>query len=203
MCLVKSCEAREALRLVRSQHQGTIDQLESTHSLLLKAERRLARSQSATVAKMEGKPVPSPTPTGASTPTNGAPTANGTASTSDANAAHAIVPGLAAPNAEEVDDLRRVVESRAVELDELRKDRVALKMELDALKVKLKDLRPEDVIDSEPFKLLQSHVQHLAVEAETKKAELDRVQREADELRENGEAFRQTAVVSIQLSSLS
>lgn len=145
---------------------------------------------------MEGKPPPSPTPTGASTPTNGVPTANGSASTSDLSAHHAIIPGLAAPNAEEVDDLRRLVESRAVELDGLRKERVALKLELDGLKVRLKDLRMEDVVESEPFKLLQSHVQHLVHEAEGKKAELERVQKEADELRENGEAFREAAVVS-------
>ncbi len=145
---------------------------------------------------MEGKPIPSPTPTGASTPTNGAPTVNGPASTSHLSAPQPIVPGLAAPNAEEVDDLRRLIESRAVELDGLRKDRVALKTELDGLKVKLKDLRVEDVMDSKPFKLLQTHVQHLVHEAEGKKAELERVQKEADELRENGEAFRETAVVS-------
>lgn len=190
-------EAGEALHFLRGQHESTIEQLEAAHTALLKAERKYARSQSRTVAKMEGKPAPSPTATGASTLTNGAPVANGTASTSDlTNTPHAIIQGLAAPNADEVDHLRRLVESRAVELESLRKERVALKLELDGFKVKLKDLRIEDVMDSEPFKLLQSHVQHLVAEAEGKKVELERVQKEADELRENGEAFRETAVVS-------
>lgn len=100
---------------------------------------------------------------------------------------------------EEINDLRQLVESRSVELDELRRDRVALKMETDALKVKLKDLRHEDVADSEPFKLLQSHVQHLLFEGETQKVELERVTKEADTFREAGETFREAATVSASL----
>lgn len=55
---------------------------------------------------------------------------------------------------------------------------------------------PDDIIgDSIPFRLLQSHVQTMTGEYDTKLKELDKVQKEADGLRENQETFRQMVFV--------
>jgi hypothetical protein len=55
---------------------------------------------------------------------------------------------------------------------------------------------PEDAVaESIPFRLMQSHVQHLASEYEAKRLELDRTTKEADGLREMQEGFREKAFV--------
>lgn len=56
--LLQSIHSQEALRLLRTKHESTIQQLEFTHSELARAEKRLDRLQSVTVAKMEGRATP-------------------------------------------------------------------------------------------------------------------------------------------------
>lgn len=60
---------------------------------------------------------------------------------------------------------------------------------------------PDDVVaDSATFKMLQTHVQYLSGEYETKRQEAERAVKEADGFREGMEAFREDVIVS--LSSL-
>lgn len=61
----------------------------------------------------------------------------------------------------------------------------------------LVSLPDETIAESTPFKLLQSYVQNLTSDNEAKKSELERVQKEADALREQQETFRQGTVVSL------
>lgn len=50
---------------------------------------------------------------------------------------------------------------------------------------------PDDVVASaQPFKVLQSHVQYLMAELEAKKTEMDKLAKEADNMRESLETFR-------------
>lgn len=59
---------------------------------------------------------------------------------------------------------------------------------------------PDDIVsESIPFRLLQSHVQTMAGEVDTKSKELEKVQKEADGLRENQETFRQMTSVRLAL----
>lgn len=47
------------------------------------------------------------------------------------------------------------------------------------------------------FRLLQTHVGYLAVDSETRKAELSKAQEEANMLREMQESFREKVFVSV------
>lgn len=137
---------------------------------------------------MEGRPPPPTTAGGGASTPNGV--ANGTPAPQAGENQPAEAPSLPAGITAEFDELRQLVESRAVELDALRSERLALRVELDALRVRLADLPDEVVASSGPFQLLQSHVQHLQLEFDTKKGELAAVQKDADELRVGAESFR-------------
>lgn len=55
---------------------------------------------------------------------------------------------------------------------------------------------PDDIVaESVPFRLLQSHVQSMTGDYETKRVELDKAVKEADALREHQDAFRQMVFV--------
>ncbi|GAA6052195.1 hypothetical protein JCM3770_000790 [Rhodotorula araucariae] len=207
--LAESAESREALRLLRAEHDATLAQLDTAHAALVRAERKFDRFQSATVAALEGRAAPSSAAgaaSGGNTPVappphqpQGAPSPapNGP---STAAAAAALDTGDPPPSggggapADEADELRALVVRRADELDAMRRERVALKLEIDTLKGKLVNL-PKDVVAETPlFRAMQQHVQYLASEYATQKGDADRAAKEADELREGMEAFRVTAV---------
>ncbi|GAA6058899.1 hypothetical protein JCM10212_002851 [Sporobolomyces blumeae] len=91
----------------------------------------------------------------------------------------------------ELEDMRDLVVRRAQELEEMRNERIQLKNEIDALKAKLVDLPDDVVAESATFRMLQTHVQYLSGEYETKRQEADRATQEADGLREGMETFRE------------
>ncbi|GAA6010279.1 hypothetical protein JCM11491_006245 [Sporobolomyces phaffii] len=219
--LDQSLRSREALRVVRVTHEQTVAELETTHAALLRAEKKFDRYQSATVAAIEGRtlgvvsrngsPLSESTAAGrtgggSSTPMTGkgkepsdpnraamdedSNAATGGGGDGGAHAAQAVAQALGG----ELEDMRDLVVRRAQELEELRTERVALKTEIDALKVKLVDL-PDDVIaDTATFRMLQTHVQYLSGEYETKRQEADRATKEADGFREGMEAFREDVI---------
>ncbi|GAA5856425.1 hypothetical protein JCM9279_001716 [Rhodotorula babjevae] len=216
--LAESAQAREALRVLRHEHDDVLDQLEAAHAALVRAERKFDRFQSATVAALEGRADPraasaalrgaAQAATGSATPqhasagasplpnglTKGESSGAGGAAGSASDTGH--LPGVLGDGdrSEELDELRRVVEKRAEELEELRQERVALKLELDKLRGKLVDL-PEDLVAETPlFRAMQHHVQYLASEYATQKSDADRSAKEADDLREGMESFRESAV---------
>ncbi|GAA5838520.1 hypothetical protein JCM3766R1_006001 [Sporobolomyces carnicolor] len=215
--LDQSNRSREALRVVRLTHEQTLTELESTHAALLRAEKRFDRYQSATVAAIEGRTLSGPrSPTngsatdaggesGAKSPTTtadrsakgkGPSHATDDDSKRDGSAAQQQAAAEAVANAMggELEELRDLVVRRAQELEELRNERVSLKREIDALKVKLVDLPDDVVADSATFKMLQTHVQYLSGEYETKRQEAERAVKEADGFREGMEAFREDVI---------
>ncbi|GAA5978816.1 hypothetical protein JCM5350_004831 [Sporobolomyces pararoseus] len=211
--LDQSLRSREALRLVRLTHEQTLTELESTHSALLRAEKKFDRYQSATVAAVEGRSL------GASprSPTNGTST-EGRAGTKTPTttsggkgkepshsteedskneagpASHAAAEAVAQALGGEIEEMRDLVVRRAQELEELRSERIVLKNEIDSLKVKLVDLPDDVVAESATFRMLQTHVQYLSGEYETKRQEADRATKEADGFREGMEAFREDVI---------
>lgn len=183
--LESSIHSQEALRLLRTKHESTIQQLEFTHSELARAEKRLDRLQSVTVAKMEGRATPLSTKQNSPMPDVG-PVPNGM------NERRDDPPGRMGPdNSVEMGELKALLASRAQDIEELRHERVTLKMDLDALKAKLVELPDEIVAESVPFRLLQGHVQQLTSEYDARKLELDRITKEADGMREMQESFRE------------
>lgn len=253
--LSTSLESREALRLLRESHARTLAELEDTHARLVKAEKRFDRYQSATVAAVEGRAVPSealraaasragwgPQPrtvSGAASPAAASPLPNGAVGphgasgvkSEDGSAAFAAStdpsvqlgqpPGVGNGALEgELEELRDLVSKRAVEIEQLREERIGLKLEIDTMKGKVRsffppplllssfltatDARslissrtqlveiPDEVVAETPtFRLMQQHVQYLAGEYDTKRLEADRAVKEAEELREGMEAFRE------------
>lgn len=190
--LSDSLKSREALRLLRAQHDSTVAQLERTHTDLIRAEKRLDRLQSSTVAALEANSSTQNGPGGSSTPAG--PKALSPVPKVESPKVEAPVPmDMTMTNAlnAELEDLRTLVDSRARDIEELRNDRVTLGMELDALKLKLVDVPDEVVVESVPFRLLQNHVQHLAHDHESKRVELEKVNQEADEMREMQTTFRE------------
>ncbi|BGP40652.1 E3 ubiquitin-protein ligase bre1 [Rhodotorula kratochvilovae] len=200
--LAESTQSREALRVLRAEHDATLEQLEGAHAALVRAERKFDRFQSATVAALEGRAAPpARAASGGNTPLvapkgEPSPAPNGGAAAGPASALDTGDPPPAGGGAagEEVEELRALVSRRADELEEMRRERVALKLEIDTLKGKLVDI-PEDLVAETPlFRAMQQHVQYLASEYATQKGDADRAAKEADELREGMEAFRETAV---------
>lgn len=77
------------------------------------------------------------------------------------------------------------------------KSRLSLDSKLSGLfVVQLVDVPDEVVVESVPFRLLQNHVQHLAHDHESKRVELEKVNQEADEMREMQTTFREQIMVS-------
>ncbi|GAA5931004.1 hypothetical protein JCM3775_000775 [Rhodotorula graminis] len=218
--LAESAQSREALRVLRQEHDDVLVQLEAAHAALVRAERKFDRFQSATVAALEGRADPraasaalrgaAQAATGSATPqrasAGASPLPNGLtkgetssgaggAAGSASDTGHpAGVLGGESDRSEELDELRSVVEKRAEELEEMRQERVALKLDLDKLRGKLVDL-PEDLVAEAPlFRAMQQHVQYLASEYATQKGDADRAAKEADDLREGMSSFRESAV---------
>lgn len=136
----QSLRSQESLRLLRLQHDTTVSQLEEAHSSLLRAEKKLDRLQSATVAELEGRSLPGVGESGAGNKSssgedqkpseaNGVGAAKGVGG---ASGAIAVVNG--GVSSEELDEWKRLVGTRDGELEDLRRDRIALKTELDVLK---------------------------------------------------------------------
>ncbi|GAA5857751.1 hypothetical protein JCM8547_005970 [Rhodosporidiobolus lusitaniae] len=217
--LASSLESREALRILRESHAAMVLQLEETHARLVKAEKRFDRFQSATVAAVEGRAVPrdvlravgaaaaSPAPAagggGTSPATNGAssalvkqeppsgPSDPGGQQLPDGGTGGQGAGLLSAEALGELDELRGIVEKRGVEIEQLREERIGLKMEIDMLKGNLVAI-PDDIVAETPtFRLMQQHVQYLTGEFDTKRQEAERAVKEAEELREGMEAFRE------------
>ncbi|GAA5876334.1 hypothetical protein JCM16303_007103 [Sporobolomyces ruberrimus] len=209
--LDQSLRSREALRVVRITHEQTLTELESTHSALLRAERKFDRYQSATVAAIEGRTLETPrsgSPANGSTTggPGGGPSAASVGKGKEPNRSNAMdtdqkgnvgseaAEAVAQALGGELEEMRDLVVRRAQELEELRAERVGLKNEIDSLKVKLVDL-PDDVIaESATFRMLQTHVQYLSGEYETKRQEAERATKEADGFREGMEAFREDVI---------
>ncbi|KAK4703986.1 E3 ubiquitin-protein ligase BRE1, partial [Phenoliferia sp. Uapishka_3] len=184
--LDQSLRSQEALRLLRVEHETTLAQLEETHTDLLRAEKRLDRARSTTVAAIEGRSVSSKTESSATASQStkrSVSFANGSGGKAESHST-----GV---SGNELEELRSLAESRAKDIEELRHDRVSLKMDIDALKAKLVELPDDIVAESIPFRLLQSHVQTMTGEYDTKLKEVDKAQKEADGLREGQESFRQ------------
>ncbi|GAA5987856.1 hypothetical protein JCM10908_007246 [Rhodotorula pacifica] len=232
--VAQSLASREHLRILRAEHVETLERLEEMHARLVKAERKFDRMQSRTVADLEGRADPTAAAaaargdegTGADRRGSGTPLlgeggrgspliANGSASASSSSvdqppgalpssSAGADADEVAAKAREEVELLRDLVARRADELEELRSDRIALKNEIDQLKVKLVDL-PDDVVSEQAlFKTMQQHVQFLGNEYDSKRVEAEKATKEADELREGMESFREALLrdASTQSSEL-
>jgi len=251
--LAESAQSREALRVLRQEHDDVLDQLEAAHAALVRAERKFDRFQSATVAALEGRADPraasaalrgaAQAATGSVTPqhasagasplpnglTKGESSGAGGAAGSASDTGHLAGALGEGDRSEELDELRSVVEKRAEELEEMRQERVGLKFELDKLRGKVRrapsllpclsaparsaraaqralsadspscsqlvDL-PEDLVAETPlFRAMQQHVQYLASEYATQKGDAERAAKEADDLREGMESFRESAVV--------
>ncbi|GAA5911739.1 uncharacterized protein JCM6883_001252 [Sporobolomyces salmoneus] len=216
--LDQSLRSREALRLVRLTHEQTLVSLESTHSALLRAEKKFDRYQSATVAAIEGRTLSDARSPGAANESGGGGTGSGartpTTGTSaggkgkepmeedskpettveNQSAATAAAEAVAQALGGELEEMRDLVVRRAKELEELRSERIALKNEIDSLKVKLVDLPDDVVAESATFRMLQTHVQYLSGEYETKRLEAERAAKEADGFREGMEAFREDVI---------
>jgi hypothetical protein len=72
--------------------------------------------------------------------------------------------------------------------------------EVDLTLAQLVDL-PEDVVSEHHlFRTMQQHVQFLGGEYDTKRLEAEKAVKEADELREGMESFRETLLVSHSLA---
>ncbi|KAL8291986.1 hypothetical protein RQP46_001452 [Phenoliferia psychrophenolica] len=196
--LDQSLRSQEALRLLRVEHESTLAQLEETHNDLLRAEKRLDRVQSKTVAAIEGRHLPK-SPSSASSSGQqqqqpqdpGASPSKRSVSFANGNKVEEGVAAVPTVSTLELEELRSIADSRARDIEELRHDRVSLKMDIDALKAKLVELPDDIVAESIPFRLLQSHVQTMTGEYDTKSKELALAQKESDNLRENQETFRQ------------
>ncbi|GAA5865168.1 hypothetical protein JCM1840_003930 [Sporobolomyces johnsonii] len=199
--LEQSLKSREALRVVRLSHEQTVTQLDHTLASLARAEKRFDRYQSATVAAIEGRVAPAAAHAalalGAAGSLGGSasPMPNGVGKGKDAEGGASggdqAGGAVAGAMSDELEELRDLVVRRAQDLEELRNDRAALKAEVDALKAKLVDL-PDDIIaETATFRMLQTHVQYLSGEYETKRQECDRATTEADGLREGMETFRE------------
>ncbi|GAA5879038.1 hypothetical protein JCM3774_004477 [Rhodotorula dairenensis] len=137
-------------------------------------------------------------------PVNGAASsASAAAAASDPSSGPAAFGNLAAADEaakarQELESLREAVGRRAREVEELRSDRVALKNEIDQLKVKLVDL-PDDIVSEQPlFKTMQQHVQFLGSEYDSKRTEAEKAVKEADELREGMESFREALLRDVK-----
>ncbi|GAA6032403.1 hypothetical protein JCM8097_008157 [Rhodosporidiobolus ruineniae] len=210
--------SREALRVLRADRDRTLEELEQTHAQLVRAEKRFDRFQSATVAAVEGRAVPKdvlraaaggsgsggaspagPAASGQSPLPNGAVKAEDAAGPSDPGGTGAVAStavmaaaGIAgaAEQLSELEELRDVVQKRGAELEQLREERIGLKLEIDSFKGKLVDLPDDIVAETATFRLMQQHVQYLAAEYETKRQEAERAVKEAEELKEGMEAFR-------------
>ncbi|GAA5973856.1 hypothetical protein JCM11641_003195 [Rhodosporidiobolus odoratus] len=216
--LSQSLESTEALRLLREEHDRTLEQLDETHALLLKAEKKFERFRSATVAQVEGRAVPhdgglsqvgGPSGTAAPSAMSGvgaSPVINGGTLSHSSGLKQEIPSAAAGPSDPggqavpsdgtqveqgDMDLLNELMAKRGAEVDQLREERVALKLEIDTLKGKLADL-PDDVIaETATFRLMQQHVQYLAAEYDTKRTDADRATLEAEQLKEGMEAFRE------------
>ncbi|GAA5938425.1 hypothetical protein JCM1841_005359 [Sporobolomyces salmonicolor] len=199
--LEQSLKSREALRIVRLSHEQTVTQLDNTLASLARAEKRFDRYQSATVAAIEGRVAPAAAHAALALGAAGSlvgsaspmPNGGGKGKDAEGGASGGDQAGGAVAGAMsgELEELRDLVVRRAQDLEELRNDRVRLKTEIDALKAKLVDLPDDIVAETATFRMLQTHVQYLSGEYETKRQECDRATTEADGLREGMETFRE------------
>ncbi|KAI5476449.1 E3 ubiquitin-protein ligase BRE1 [Pseudohyphozyma bogoriensis] len=184
--LEESLKSQESLRLLRASHEATVAQLEETLEELRKAEKKIDRLKSKTVAMVEGRPV-----AGAVGAASVEKMVNGTSPHPKSPAAEGPSGGVVTGETGELlDELRRLAEGRLKELDELRTERIALKSDLDSLRSKLSSPTEEMVLDSVPFRTLQSHVQYLTADADVRRVELEKVTQEANGLRELQDGFR-------------
>jgi hypothetical protein len=136
------------LRLLRAQHDTTLEQLETTHAQLLRAEKSLDRAQSVTLAAIAGSSTPlaqqphhhlaKPSPE-VESPFPASPRA-GFPTTMDQTAEMERIEKEKQKLGDELEVLNEIVERRAKDIDELRNDRVRLGIELDTLKLKVKVL---------------------------------------------------------------
>lgn len=90
-----------------------------------------------------------------------------------------------------VEELRALADMRAKTVDTLRSERVALSLEIDALKLRLAEVPDSLVLDSVPFKVLQTHLQYVLLDHDARKRELERTAAEANESREQLAAQRE------------
>ncbi|CEQ41340.1 SPOSA6832_03051 [Sporobolomyces salmonicolor] len=205
--LEQSLKSREALRIVRLSHEQTVTQLDNTLASLARAEKRFDRYQSATVAAIEGRVAPAAAHAALALGAAGSlvgsaspmPNGGGKGKDAEGGASGGDQAGGAVAGAMsgELEELRDLVVRRAQDLEELRNDRVRLKTEIDALKAKLVDLPDDIVAETATFRMLQTHVQYLSGEYETKRQECDRATTEADGLREGMETFREAVFVRL------
>ncbi|GAA5893424.1 hypothetical protein JCM6882_008029 [Rhodosporidiobolus microsporus] len=91
----------------------------------------------------------------------------------------------------ELEEMRDLVQKRRAEIEQLREERIGLKLEIDTLKGKLVDLPDDIVAETATFRLMQQHVAYLAAEFDTKRQEAERASKEAEDLKEGMEAFRE------------
>ncbi|GJN91021.1 hypothetical protein Rhopal_004035-T1 [Rhodotorula paludigena] len=213
--LLESQHSREALRLLRAEHAATLSSLEQAHQALVRAERKFDRYQSQTVAALEGRLAPASKQDagkqGSATPQNAAAGAQSPAGrsplpsngvkrqgSSAGDTGGGEPPGLVGLPDEaaraEVDELRATALRRSEELDDMRRERATLKLEIDTLRGKLVNIPEDEIAESALFRAMQQHVQYLAGEYATLKGDADRAMKEADELREGMEAYRESAV---------
>ncbi|KAM0789473.1 hypothetical protein ACM66B_000293 [Microbotryomycetes sp. NB124-2] len=203
--LEQSLASQETLRSLRNKHDSTVKQLEQTIQELVKAEKKFDRFKSKTVRAVESRssdnidtavtsknasPAPAAAAAAASSSTAAAIKFEGDADMEEGEVAAASASAAQGASSERVKELESLLGSRTKELDELRQERSSLKQDVDVMRVKLKDLPEDIVVDSTPFKILQSHIQHLNAEMDAKRAEMDRLAKEADSYREQQEAFR-------------
>ncbi|KAK4054236.1 E3 ubiquitin-protein ligase bre1 [Microbotryomycetes sp. JL201] len=203
--LEQSLASQETLRALRQKHESTVKQLEQTIDELVRAEKKFDRFRSKTVRAVESRSSDnnvassknaSPAPTAVTAAATGAGSSTGDVAKAEADGSMEegeVVSSASVLNGathERVLEIEMLLQSRAKEVDELRQDRTSLKKEVDSLKMRLKDLPEDAVVDSTPFKTLQSHVQYLNSEVEMKRTEMERLAKEADGYREQQETFR-------------
>ncbi|GAA5932035.1 E3 ubiquitin-protein ligase BRE1 [Sporobolomyces koalae] len=217
--LDQSLKSQEALRLLRVSHETTLAELDATHTALLRAEKKFDRYQSRTVAALEGRDSTiqpnsaqaslngnNGTVAGTGTREDGAASGKGKQPSTTTATMHAGQPdpetttnqeeqaARSEATRTELEDLRDVVDKRGRELEDMRRERIKLKNEIDSLRVKLVDLPDEVVAESTTFRLMQTHVQYLSGEYETKRQEAERAVKEADGFREAMETFREDVI---------
>lgn len=159
--LAESSQSREALRVLRQEHDDVLAQLDAAHTALVRAERKFDRFQSATVAALEGRADPRAAAAamraaaggGSATPqqvsAGASPLPNGLTKGEASSSAGGPAPDTGDPPlldggggqgdaSAEVEHLRALVDKRGEELEEVRRERVALKLEIDQLKGKVR-----------------------------------------------------------------
>ncbi|GAA5837842.1 hypothetical protein JCM11251_004674 [Rhodosporidiobolus azoricus] len=90
----------------------------------------------------------------------------------------------------ELEELRDFAQRRATEIEQLREERIGLKLDIDKMKGKFVDLPDDTIAETATFRLMQQHVAFLAAEFEAKRQEAERAAKEAEDLKEGMEAFR-------------